>query len=66
VNPHNEQGGGEGRLEGGTHTVIHWLTGYTEKGLQNVLDKNVDFRTFPQRRDEASSPRRRNWTPVFT
>jgi hypothetical protein len=28
------------------HTVIHWLTGYTEKGLQEVLDKKVDFETF--------------------
>jgi hypothetical protein len=23
-----------------------WLTGYTEKGLQQVLDKKVDFETF--------------------
>jgi len=28
------------------HTVIHWLTGYTEKGLQQVLEKKVDFETF--------------------
>lgn len=28
------------------HTIIHWLTGYTEKGLQQVLDKQVDFETF--------------------
>jgi len=28
------------------HTIIHWLTGYTEKGLQKVLDKKVDFETF--------------------
>ena len=28
------------------HTVIHWLTGYTEKGLQHVLDNKVDFETF--------------------
>lgn len=27
-------------------TIIHWLTGYTEKGLQQVLDKKVDFETF--------------------
>lgn len=28
------------------HAVIRWLTGYTEKGLQNVLDKKIDFETF--------------------
>ena len=28
------------------HTVIHCLTGYTEKGLQHVLDNKVDFETF--------------------
>lgn len=28
------------------HTVIHWLTGYTEKGLQQVLDTKTDFATF--------------------
>ncbi len=28
------------------HTVIRWLTGYTEKGFQQVLDKKVDFETF--------------------
>ncbi len=28
------------------HTIIHWLTGYTENGLQKVLDTNVDFETF--------------------
>ena len=28
------------------HTVIHWLTGYTEKGRQHVLDNKVDFETF--------------------
>ena len=36
----------KGRTVEELHTVIHWLTGYTEKGLQQVLDKNVDFRTF--------------------
>ena len=36
----------DGRAKEELHTVIHWLTGYTEKGLQNVLDKKIDFETF--------------------
>ena len=36
----------KGRMKEELHTVIHWLTGYTEKGLQQVLDKRVDFETF--------------------
>src|SRR6185295_461075 len=36
----------KGRTKEELHTIIHWLTGYTEKGLQQVLDKNVDFETF--------------------
>jgi hypothetical protein len=36
----------KGRTKEELHVVIHWLTGYTEKGLQKVLDTRVDFRTF--------------------
>ncbi|MCB9170482.1 MAG: DUF2200 domain-containing protein [Flavobacteriales bacterium] len=36
----------EGRTKEELHTVIHWLTGYTDKGLQKVIDKKVDFATF--------------------
>ncbi len=36
----------DGRTKAELHTVIHWLTGYTEKGLQSVLDKKIDFETF--------------------
>jgi hypothetical protein len=36
----------KGRTKEELHTIIHWLTGYTEKGLQQVLDKEVDFETF--------------------
>lgn len=36
----------KGRTKEELHTVIHWLTGYTEKGLQKVLDTQADFRTF--------------------
>ena len=36
----------KGRTKEELHTIIRWLTGYTEKGLQHVLDKKVDFETF--------------------
>ncbi len=36
----------KGRTKEELDTIIRWLTGYTEKGLQQVLDKNVDFETF--------------------
>lgn len=36
----------KGRTKEELHTVIHWLTGYTEKGLQQVIDTKVDFATF--------------------
>lgn len=36
----------KGRTKEELHTVIHWLTGYTEKGLQQVIDTKVDFETF--------------------
>ena len=36
----------KGRTKEELHTVIRWLTGYTDKGLQKVLDTKVDFETF--------------------
>lgn len=36
----------KGRTKEELHTVIHWLTGYNEKALKNVIDKKVDFETF--------------------
>jgi hypothetical protein len=36
----------KGHTKAELHTVIHWLTGYTEKGLQQVIDKKLDFETF--------------------
>jgi hypothetical protein len=36
----------KGRTLEELHTIIHWLTGYTEKGLQKVIDKKIDFETF--------------------
>ena len=36
----------KGRTREELHTVIRWLTGYTEKGLAAVIEKKVDFETF--------------------
>lgn len=36
----------KGRTKEELHTVIHWLTGYTEKDLQKVIDTKTDFETF--------------------
>ncbi|MCB0813694.1 MAG: DUF2200 domain-containing protein, partial [Flavobacteriales bacterium] len=36
----------KGRTKEELHVIIRWLTGYTDKGLQKVLDTKVDFETF--------------------
>ena len=36
----------KGRTKEEPHTVIHWLTGYTEKGLAKVIADKTDFETF--------------------
>lgn len=36
----------KGRTKEELHTVIHWLTGYDEQGLAQVIAENTDFRTF--------------------
>jgi hypothetical protein len=36
----------KGRTKGEVDTVIQWLTGYDEQGLQSQFDKEVDFETF--------------------
>ena len=36
----------KGRTVSELHEVIRWLTGYTEAGLQQQIDRQVDFRTF--------------------
>ena len=36
----------KGRTKEELHTVIHWLTGYTEKGLAKVIADKTDFATF--------------------
>jgi hypothetical protein len=36
----------KGRTVEELHAVIHWLTGYTEKGLAKVIADKTDFETF--------------------
>jgi hypothetical protein len=36
----------KGRTRTEAHTVICWLTGYSLQGLQQQIDRNVDFETF--------------------
>ncbi len=36
----------KGRTKSEVDTVICWLTGYDEQGLQSQISKNVDFETF--------------------
>ena len=36
----------KGRTKEELHTVIDWLTGYTEKGLAKVIADKTDFATF--------------------
>jgi hypothetical protein len=36
----------KGRTKEELHTIIHWLTGYDEKGLAKVIAKKTDFETF--------------------
>lgn len=36
----------KGRTREEVHTIIHWLTGYDEKSLQQLLTNKTDFETF--------------------
>lgn len=36
----------KGRTKSEVDTVICWLTGYDDSGLQEQIDKNVDYETF--------------------
>jgi hypothetical protein len=36
----------KGKTKADVHQIIHWLTGYDDKGIQAVLDNKVDFATF--------------------
>lgn len=51
----------KGRTKEELHTVIHWLTGYTEKGLATVLEKKTDFETF-----FAKAPKMHPNAPMIT
>ena len=44
----------KGRTKEEVDEVIYWLTGYDQVGLQNQLDKNVDYETFFN--DSADKP----------
>ncbi len=39
----------KGRTKEELHTVIEWLTGFTEKDLQTLIDEKVTFETFFER-----------------
>lgn len=36
----------KGRTRQEVNALIHWLTGYDERGMQEQIDKRVDFMTF--------------------
>jgi hypothetical protein len=36
----------KGRTKEELDTIIRWLTGYTQKQLQQQIDKQTDFETF--------------------
>ncbi|HRF79201.1 MAG TPA: DUF2200 domain-containing protein [Flavobacteriales bacterium] len=36
----------KGRTKEELHTVIHWLTGYDDKGLKKIIADKTDFETF--------------------
>ena len=48
----------KGRTKAELDTVIRWLTGYDEQGLQKQIDNDTDFETFfaqaPQLNENAS------------
>ncbi len=36
----------KGRTRAEVHAIIHWLTGYDEPSLQELMEQRVDFETF--------------------
>ncbi len=36
----------KGRTREEVHAIIHWLTGYDERGLRQQIDQKVDLETF--------------------
>jgi hypothetical protein len=47
-----EKAKNKGRTKKEVDTILHWLTGYTEKKLESVMEKKIDLETF--------SPKHRN------
>lgn len=47
----------KGRSAADVDTVVHWLTGYDEKGLKSAIDRGVDLQTFFE---EAPEPNPRS------
>jgi len=47
----------DGCTKAEVHAIIHWLTGYDERALQQLLANKTDFETSPLRRDATSSPK---------
>ena len=48
----------KGRTKSEVDTVLCWLTGYSPKGLEKQLKKQVDFKTFFQEAPELNPARR--------
>lgn len=48
----------KGRTKAEVDAVIRWLTGYTQKGLERQLNKQVDFETFFQEAPGLNPSRR--------
>lgn len=54
----------KGRTQKEVHTILSWLTGYTEKGLQSELKKGTDFETFFKKAPKMN-PKRKLITGVI-
>lgn len=48
----------KGRTQAEVDAVVRWLTGYTQKGLERQLKKQVDFETFFQEAPGLNPSRR--------
>lgn len=49
----------KGRTKAEVDTIILWLTGYTQKGLERQLKNEVDFETFYKMAPKLNPKRRR-------
>jgi hypothetical protein len=48
----------KGRTKEEVDEIIHWLTGYTEKGMMSQMEKNSDFETFFTKAPKLNAARR--------